>query len=795
MPRRSLAVRLLLLLLPVAFVVGCSDEDVPAGGEGDAAPEIAAIESSWTVDIEQYGYLRQLGEVGGRLLVVADETIAALATDTGEPVWEVPLPHLCAAAPSADGSLIAVVTAEAQGAPCRRVGVVDPAAGDWLWRATLPEPMDDTPSSSPSLAAGDTTLTIITRCCYSTALRYDLRTGEQQRTLDPDLTGWGAWAVTDGQSIALVSGLNYDADVRLTLVDADTGKTRWTKRVVELVEENTASTILSSDPLVLLTSERGHAVIRRFDERGRSLGVLGPQYYDTGIPGMRSLGVHDGALVVGLGIGDFAVPPQQGLVAYDLGTGEVRWSGFPRAGGFAGLTPADDAEDPSGDSAPSSAIVVNPTGVLADDRPVVTRHSLADVQEFEVLGALDGVGGARVQTVAGETLYYLHSEGLSAYPLPAEGQDVEVSYPEDLAQAGLATGVADDDPAWEEGDVRPGAIDTCQPPREVLERLGFHQLDLAPTAGCTWQERQEPLGVWRSLEVGYEIGVPNTSTGATATQTARQVLRKLVPKAPFPAGPVGSPAFVEVPGLGDDAYASVLAGPGAYQEVHLVVRVRNVVATVEIRGEADTTDAPGATVDGGVMEEAALDSVAAVIEQAGLTLDGVPTPVASQGEAPQDICRRFDGAARAIVPDGVRLDQRAANDTAGRTGGCYWGEGDDAYVRDDGERVYSAYVKIAAHAVPGSGLLDRNPTQMATAAMAALRKDESVYDEKPRRIRVFGDQALLFPALDSTADGTVVVRIGSTLFQIDVNDQDGLPEAARDDAALRLAEQVVAAYS
>ena len=412
MPRRSLAVRLLLLLLPVTLLVGCSDDAEPAGGEGDTAVEIAPIESTWTAAIEQYGYLRQLVEVGGRLLVVADQTIAALDPETGEAAWQIPLPHLCAAAPSADGSLLAVTTATAQGAACRRVGVVDPAAGDWLWRATLPEPMEDIARSSPSLAVGDTTLTVITRCCYSKALRYDLRTGEQQRTLDPDLTGWGAWAVTDGQSIALVSGLNYDADVRLTLIDADTGKTRWTKRVVELVEENTATTILSSDPLVLLTSERGHAVIRRFDEKGRSLGVLGPQYYDTGIPGMRSLGVHDGALVVGLGIGDFAVPPQQGLAAYDLDTGEVRWSAFPRTGGYAGLTPADDADDADDSSDPSSAIVVNRTGVLAEDRPVVTRHSLADVEEFEVLGALDGVGGARVQTVVDDTLYYLHSEGL-----------------------------------------------------------------------------------------------------------------------------------------------------------------------------------------------------------------------------------------------------------------------------------------------------------------------------------------------------------------------------------------------
>ena len=95
------------------------------------------------------------------------------------------------------------------------------------------------------------------------------------------------------------------------------------------------------------------------------------------------------------------------------------------------------------------------------------------------------------------------------------------------------------------------------------------------------------------------------------------------------------------------------------------------------------------------------------------------------------------------------------------------------------------------------------PGVAAGQAGSALRVTVTLLDASNAPVPV-GRHALLISDNPSTSeprrvftgtDGTVVVRIGSTLFQIDVNDQDGLTEAARDDAALRLAEQVVAAYS
>ncbi|QCW50700.2 PQQ-binding-like beta-propeller repeat protein [Nocardioides dongxiaopingii] len=781
--------RLVTLALALVLVVatGCSgadDEDPGTQPPTEEAPVVAALETAWTApSIGQHDVVTVVANDDG-VAAALDDGVVKIDPATGDRTWRVPARGVCTAREAGDGSIVLTYSDRGPNTPCRWVGVVDPVAGAWRWRTRMPEPMDDIPErAEAALQVGDTTVTVITACCYSVALRYDLRTGRELRTVDPDVTGWGAWVVSDGQLIATTSGLDRHSRVRLTMRDADSGRRLWSRTVVELVEENVASAIVSADPLVLATSERGHQLMWRLDERtGEPLTPIGPQSIDHSLFATRSLGVHDGAVVVARGFQSPLATGSGGLAAYDVETGAERWSGFPAGGGFVGF----DTEDRP---------VVLSGGGLTSTGALVTRHSMDDVEDYDVLGTVETSAFA-FATVVDDLVVVATGAGLVAHRLPDEGQDVEVDLPSSTWDQQLLAGQQADESRWEDDDVRPGAIDTCHPSRTTLRAFGLHRLDLPAQAGCRWFERQEPLGVTRDLEVGYRILSPPADSGMTAVEAAQADVEQAREKRPYGAGPVDPPRHRPVRGLGDEAYASVLTGPGAYGEVHLLVRVRNVVVEVSARGEADATDVRGASVPGYVLEDTAVAAATDVLAQAGLDLDVDPLPAPDPGAVTRarPVCRALAAEARAVVEPTRGLDQRAPVDPERRTAGCYWGVGDGAIVVDDGERQYSRYAKVGVHAVRGSALSGRTGEQLAEDVFTDLRAGHSFYYEKPRPLDDVGDQALLFPALGWSEEAKVVARVGNVVVQVTVNDQADEDLAARNEAAAALARAALAPY-
>ncbi|WP_134766055.1 PQQ-binding-like beta-propeller repeat protein [Nocardioides sp. 1609] len=781
MPRPRLLSVALALVLVAATACSGDGEDAEREPAGTDAPQVAPLDPAWSISSIGQHDVTAVVATGDGLAAALDDEVVGIDPATGDRAWAVPVQGVCAARPAPDGSIVVTYTGRGPNAPCRSVGVVDPATGAWRWHRRMPKPMDDIPErAEEALQAGDSTVTVITACCYSVALRFDLRTGRELRTVDPDLTGWGASVVSDGQLIATSSALDRHSRVRLTMRDADSGRELWSRTVVELVEENVAGAIVSADPLVLSTSERGHQLMWRLDERtGEPLTPIGPQSIDHSLSGTRSLGVHDGAVVVARGFQSPLATGSGGLAAYDLDTGAERWSGFPAGGGFVGFDPED------------RPVVLSTAGPFGTG-VVVTRHSMADVDDVDVLGSVEASAFAYA-TLASDTLVVAGSEGLLAYRLPEAGQDVDLELPSATWDQ-LDTGAQVDETRWEDDDVRPGAIDTCHPSVQTLADFGLHRLDLPAQAGCRWYERQEPLGVTRDLEVGYEVFQPTADPGASAVEAAEASIRSARRERPYGSGPVDPPRYREVQGLGDEAYASVLTGPGAYGEVHLVVRVRNVVVQVSVQGVADATDVRGGTVPGYVLEDTAVAAAADVLAQADLDLATLPAPGAGAVTRARPVCRALAAAATAFVGPSRGLDQRAAVDPERRTAGCYWGVGDGAIVIDDGESQYSKYVKVGVHAVRGSALLRRTGAQLARATFTDLLARRSVYYEKPRPVAGLGDQALLFPAASWSEDATVVARVGNVVLEVAVNDQADEDLDTRDDAAIALAREAVAAY-
>lgn len=566
--------------------------------------------------------------------------------------------------------------------------------------------------------------------------------------------------------------------MRQVLYDADSGRLIWRRKIEELAEESVVRAIVSSDPLVMVTSDRGHQLTWRMDpETGERLTPMGPQFLDYRSPATSSLGVHDGAVVVGFSdsLGGVAT----GFAAYDVATGDERWGAFPKFGTLTGI----DAND---------SLLVATDYLVQPGVDVLTRHNFDDITDYEVLGTMSARTFGHY-AVIGDLLIAGDNLGMSGFelPPPGEGQDIEVDVLTDPRQASV------DALTWEEGDIRPDDITSCHPSRSTLQAMGFHQLDLPPMAGCEWFERQEPSGVRRSLEVNYQIARPSDAPEqSTAVEAARELMRTATADQPYDAGPVAPGKFLPLPGVGDEAYVSTVTGPGLYAETHLIVRIANLVVHVSATGETTSVNGRGVLTAGYVLEDAVLAAAEDIVAQAGLTLGPIPTPV--QGgriAAPKPICAALDATVGNYVTEGARLEQRAIVDPDGLTSGCYWGLGDESIVIDNGVREYHEYAQVATYAVPGSRLLDRTGVDLAKAAITQLGSGKNhIYYAKPQPIKGLGDQALLFPARANYHEGSVVVRLDNLLVEVRVGDQASDDMARLDRGAMEMARAVVAEY-
>lgn len=772
------------------LLAGCSGSADEDGPDQRDAEQVRSLERAWDVDwLDGDERVEEAFSAGDHVVVSTDHRLVGVRPDSGETSWSLPLSSICSVSEPHPESGLFAVTWRRQGdkdgddRPCRQIGVVDPDKGAWQWRSKLTASMDELQAGT-SLAIGDSTVTVITDCCYSKALRFDLGTGRTLRTIIPADSGFDGWVSTDGETIATSTGLDLEHNNLLRVYDADTGRRLWQRRVKELVGENVVAQVVSSDPLVLQTSDRGHGMLRAFHRRsGRPLNPVGPQFPRSPNLNIHVVGVHDQTLVMGFGAAAAIATGAVALRAYDLRSGVERWSGFPAAGGFSGL----DAD---------GRLVVVTNAQHADGATTVTRHATDDVDEFDVLGSID-VERLDKRFVAGDLLLVsahgdAGSSGLTAFELPADGQDIDFELPtDDPVQAQLTAQIDED--AWQEGDVRPEDVDSCQPTKQTLRAAGFHRLDLADQFGCRWSEGQEPNGVTRDLEVTHEIATP--TEGKTAVEEAQRIVRERTKGRPYPLGPVPSSTYVAVPGLGDEAHVSSVTGPGTHAETHAVVRVANVVLAVTARGEAEPEAVAGAAVSGQVVEDSALAAVRDVLAGADLDLGALPDRAADGGRShPQPVCDSLTPAAHATIPDGVRLDQRPTPDPGRRVAGCYWGDGGNSVIIEDGQQRFSSYVKITAYAVPGSRF-GRTGLQQAKSGFATLRRGAPIYYAGGQRLDGIGDQALLFPAEEGSGESKVVVRIDNVLLQVSLNDQADEDSAGQDQRAVELARQAAAQYS
>lgn len=787
MTRRRAAVAGALVLAVVAACVYAVARPTtmqvdPAAG---APPEVRALEPLWRADWADGDEVTTAVLTDAGLVAVTDRAVVGADPATGEERWTVRVRGLCRTTeqPDDDGLLAVVSTGAGPNAPCRRIGVVDTERGRWLWQARLPKAMETfSTSSTLPLTAGGETVSVVSTCCYQRVFRYDLRSGEARRTIDPDVTGWGGWATVNGDRIATASGLGPDDRVRVRMLDADTGRELWRREVVELVDDNTAGPIVSTDPLVMMTSQRGHPALRLVDPRTGEPGrALGPQYDDSTVPDVVPLGEHDGLVLGAVGMQLALQTGLSGVTAYDPATGEEVWDDFPAAGsGFAGFE-----ETPVG----TGMVVANGAGPLASEGAVVTRHAVTDPERYEVLGAVEA--GAGTVTMAGGLLLVGEEARLAAYdpPDPGEGQDVEVTLPEQSVFDAFGAPGQPREEWWEADDVRPEDMDTCRASTELLRSQGFHALGLAPRAGCRTFERQEPMGLERSVELAYEVGTP--ARRSTASERASATMGRLVRKPPFGSGRVEPAPYRPLEGVGDEAFVSITDGPGTYGEVHLTVRVRNLLVRASVRGDDTTAGTREALVPTGVLEDGALDAVEELLAQAGLDLDRPDRAGAGPYDAAPLSCAALDPTARLYAPDGPAVVQASPLDRRGRLAGCAWGSGDDAYVLDDGERIYSRYARVTAYAMEGSRF-GATGTERARDGLDALRRGRGgFFFEKPEPVPGLGDEALLFPATGDTSEATVVVRVGNLLLSSTVNDQADPDLAARDAAAIDLAGEVV----
>lgn len=756
----------------------------PAAG---APPEVRELEPVWRADWAEEDDVTSAVLTDDGLVAVTDRAVVGADPTTGERTWSVRAPGVCRTTGPDDAGLVVVVsTGAGPNGACRELGVVDTTRGRWVWRTTMPKAMEDleTTSTRP-LTASDETVSVIGACCYQRVLRYDLRTGRALPTVDPDLTGWGGWASVEGDRIVTASGLGPDRRVRVRMIDADTGHVLWRREVTELVEENTAGPILSVDPLVMMTSDRGHPALRRIDPRtGRPGRALGPQYNDSDVPDVVPLGVHDGLVLGAVGLQLALSTGVSGVTAYDPVTGDEVWDDFPAAGsGFAGFE-----ETPVG----TGMVVANGASPLSTGGAVLTRHAVRDPGAYEVLGALPG-GVAGSVTMAGGLLLVGEDARLAAYDLPdpGQGQDVDVALPQQSWTASFTTPGQPREEWWEADDVRPDDVDTCLASDDLLRDLGFHDVGLAPRAGCRTFERQEPMGLEREVETTYQVGTP--ARRSTASERASGILRRQVARPPFGTGRVEPGPYVAVDGLGDEAFVSLLDGPGTYGEVHLAVRVGNLVVSAAVRGD-DTTEAGTreALVPTGVLEDAAYDAVAELLARAGLSLGERPARASGGPVGRVSLpCDDLAPTARLLAPDGPQVAQDNPLDGGDRVAGCTWGSGDGNYVLDDGERLYSNYARVTGYALEGSRFGATGP-ERARAAVQALRTGRGrFFFDEGEPVPGLGDEALLFPATYPEDEATVVVRRGNLLLSATVNDQADPDTAGRDAAAVDLAREAV----
>lgn len=778
---RLAAVLLALAIAATGCSLGGSSRDGSDEGGNDAKGAVEQPETlaaAWEAPLTGTSPASQVFSSGGALVRVVFHTLHAHDPASGAETWSESYAEICHAVPAGEDRLV-VVSAPEEMAECRTVQMLDGTTGDIVWERRLKP--DEAPDSYDArgqepVSAHDGVVTVITQCCYPSAVRLDAETGERLEPYSPADGKADGWVISGSGLTLSVSREWFDDPATFTARDASTLDELWTRSVRERNIEDVVLGILSADPLILSTSERGHQLVWTVDaETGEKVTPLGRQ-----IQGALDVDVALSALTDDTAVLTYGSRwSDVDVIAADLETGNELWEDLPGGSTLLGLDSTDQL------------VLRAQEDVTAN--PLILRASPREPEDFETLGRVEARG---TMFLTGDRLVVDGGDSLTVYDLaglPA-GPDVDVAAwrgPFGIVPA-PQEGVID----WADGEVRFEDLGSCQPDTAALKTLGFHQLDLPPVYGCRWREWQEPVGVQRELVVRRWASEPTEAT--SATEAAREELRTYLKdnaKGPFSGGPVKAGPYVEVSGLGDEAYLSEVAGPGRFGEYHLLVRVANVVVDVSATQQADTGPQPGVSVANQELEDGALEAARSVFAQSGLDLDlpersagrqGIRKPVAACG-----VLRSTAGA----WAGGKELSLRAANDASGLTDGCYWGTGTGAMAINNGERIHSRFVSVTQQAIGRSRLTGTPGTELARTMMRrANSRAGDIYYDAGRKVPGLGDEAYLYPSASWSEGSDVLVRIDNLVFQVSFVDQADEDLAGRDAQALTYARQLAASY-
>ncbi|WGY01376.1 PQQ-binding-like beta-propeller repeat protein [Nocardioides sp. QY071] len=777
-PRRTAAsVAAVLLALTAA---ACDTADEPAGRSGGSAgPRPAELSVDWTRPVSALN-ARVTPTADG--YVVAGSGVTALGKD-GSVRWTQDVDAKCAASePNAAGDV-----AVTHGRKCQTVSLVDGVTGELRWTVRIPLVSKRYDSGGMALGLGERALTLVQFCGQVTRLA--VADGSRLGVIAPHDRKCANEADSDGRTLAVWHdpvdastpddhGTGWipqtDGEGAFALYDVDSGKQLWHRAAGRRGGDLRPGAVVSSDPLVLALTERGHTTLRRFTRDDPTPGVaIGRQLDAYAGSAFTALGVA-GDVLVGSTTSPGDVRSGARLYAFDLATGEQLWSRQVQEPGtnllvrtVAGVdadgvvVATSDAQRRSGDD---------------EGRTWLHRWDLRTGEDSGVMGVVPQPSSALA--LDGDAVLLGTADEIRRVTLP--DADPEVTAP----QA---------EPAWQDGDVRDVADCLAVSDRSLHLLALDASRDLPAPIDCHWSETAEPSYSSRDLWVDVTVARPTPAAGdqeaRTATEAAEEVVRQLVAEAP---GRTGNRVELElaparpVDGLGDEAWAvsaADLSGSiGADTAGYLVVRVRNVVVVAQYAGGFDVGYRHAAPPPLGQVEDGLLLVAREALASYGLDLGADPArPADGDRAAAPDVCALLDRDAR-----GAGLLEKTVITRSGvnpRVSSCAWTEaGDEA---DD--------LTAHAYAVDGSRFSGADATATAAAIHAA-----SVYDA--RRVKGLGDRADLL-ASDATVaeDGyansrrELWLRKGNLLVNIDYSRWGAGLGRSTEDTVLRLARKVLRA--
>lgn len=269
--------------------------------------------------------------VGDTVVKTVDKSVVGYGVADGKQKWTLSLPaQVCAVTrqTTADGKTVVMYRdGESDTANCNQMRLIDLKAGKEGWSKEVPKEGAFDLFVDPSLAiTGD--ILSVSRLTRATAFK--LSTGDKLFASPSEGCLPGAYPAGSGKLIGIATCHDADSTVEVQGVDPGTGKSTWSYRLPKGWKVNR---VYSLDPIVLDLGNR--------DSKERSIVVLGPDgkqsatvtgegkfstecgaSHDDSLQGCATAVVDAGTLYLPT---TTDVGTANEIVAFDLGTGKVKW--------------------------------------------------------------------------------------------------------------------------------------------------------------------------------------------------------------------------------------------------------------------------------------------------------------------------------------------------------------------------------------------------------------------------------------------------------------------------------------